>query len=204
MGISFRSSVAGWLSIFALVSCGSESGGDGGTGGGSGTAGAGGTEPALCKDACGVTLSCDLSADTGACEAQCVKEITGAGYLNTQIALEYFQLFVDIGTDTNCNYSKGAFAWTYWTKDAAKIDALPDQSVMQECRDSFLACYGPTGTVDGYRETCFMGYYRYNTSLRAVVAACLAQECKPGNIWDCVTANQPTGEPWLAGVQQAF
>lgn len=194
---STRRRLAALLGLAALA-CGSE-GGNGGAGG------AAGAPPVLCVDACAVTLTCDAEADTAACEAQCAKEIAGGGYLDAHVAREYFQQLADLPDDSSCLYSKGRYAWYYWTKDPQRIDALPDQPVMDECRQPYLACYGPTATIDGFRERCFMEHYRYAEHQRERTRQCLTLPCTGIDPWDCMGASQPTEagpEPWLAGVEQ--
>lgn len=167
--------------------------------------GAGGTSSAsleLCTKACAVLPTCDESADLAACEAQCAKELAGAGYLDPGIAKEYFQLFVTKGTDPSCEYSKGDMAWWYWTKDGDRIDTLPEQAVMTECRDVWSGCIGPTGTQDGFRSKCFREYYRYGKTLRGQVKACFSLKCSMTEPFDCVSNAQPKGAPWLAGIEK--
>ena len=200
-----RDRVVVLLLLAGVVACGGEdppgppAGGAGGTGG---AAGAGGSGSDLCAKACASTATCDPQADVAACKAQCEKEVDGAGHLQAPVALGYFEQFAALENDQECLYSKGGFAWLWWTKNPDRIDQLPDQSVMQQCKSTWLACWGPTGTQDGYREACFMSHYRHNAATRAKVEACYSVACSPTEPNACVASAQPTGEPWLAGVEQ--
>jgi hypothetical protein len=189
-----------WLFIVGglLVGCGS----DENAGGPTGTGGTGAVGSELCAKACAVPPTCDAKADVTACEAQCKKELDGTGYLDPVVAKEYFELFVARGSDPDCTYSKGDLAWWHWTKDRDRIDALPDQARMTECRDVWYSCIGPTGTQDGFRDTCFREYYRYNDGIRSQLKQCFALPCSMTEPFDCVSAAQPKGEPWLAGIDK--
>lgn len=180
-------------------------GSDESTGGSPGTGGSGGTGAAsseLCSHACAVPPTCDPKADVAACEAQCNKEVSGQGYLRADIAKEYFELFVAKGTDPGCEFSKGDMAWWHWTTDRDRIDALPDQAAMKECKDVWNACVGPTATLDGFRGKCFREYYRYGSAVRSEVKACYALPCTMTEPFECVSDAQPKGEPWLAGIDK--
>lgn len=185
-----------------LVGCGAEDS-PGHPPGSGGSAGAGGAGNELCAKACSVTTSCDSQADVVACEAQCKKEIAGLGYLNGPVALDYFQQFAALDNDKDCLYSKGGFAWWWWTKNPDRIDALAEQDVLQQCKDVWLACIGPTATQDGFRELCFLSHYRYSAKIRTKVEACYSLTCSPSEPDACVASEQVKGEPWLAGVEQA-
>ncbi len=190
--------------LVCAVGCGSdESAGGGGVGASGGTGGeAGTTTSPLCRDACAVTLSCDPAADTAACETQCEKEVAGQGHLIPEIAKDYFGQFAALSDDKDCLYSKGGNAWRKWSDDPTNFSKLAEQSVLEDCRIKYSVCRDPGGSVDGNRGACFFGFYRHNVALREKLWPCLDLACSFKEPQKCINDLQPTGEPWLAGVEQ--
>lgn len=195
----------GFLFIAAVVlaACGSANSDGPSSGGTGGAAGSGGmSADPLCTQACQVVLTCDSNADDEACKSQCNDELSGKGYLVPEIAKDYYQLFVNAGSDPACNYTKHQVAWQHWTLDIANIDQLAEPAVLDECIDKYTERWGPPQlSTNGHRDFCFMGFYRYNLSTRNSIRECFSLQCDKDAL-GCIDGKYINGEPWLAGVAQ--
>ncbi len=171
-----------------------------GAGGGAGSAGqpsagAAGYDTSLCSEACARAVDCK-GADVAACEAQCVKELTGEGYLIPELANDFFLGLRDIEPGKECGYKFGIY-WDKWAPSAepkGKYDTLLEQNVLMECFDAFRKCNGEVTPADN-KYDCIVQYYRYNKDRREKIKPCFAEKCP--NKEYCAEPYQLLDQPWL-------
>ncbi|MCU0654195.1 MAG: hypothetical protein MUF64_02540 [Polyangiaceae bacterium] len=188
-------------------------GGDAGTtsAGAAGNAGGAGSVPLgavtlaeatpLCQQACATVQTCDPKADTAACQAQCIKEVTGDGYLWPEVAVKYFEDFRDAKTDTDCRYTAFGKSWERWSPDTPppdKFDKLLDQPTLLECMKYTEKCYAANFDIQR-QYYCFNNQYAFNKDSRQKVRDCMLLDAPCATRSSCITASLPQGEPWLVG-----
>lgn len=168
-------------------------GGNAGTSGGEG--GQGPDLAKLCADSCGLLKDCP-NADTLGCEAQCLKEVTGTGYLIPEIALDFFKTLGEPPQNIEPQYKEihrcywDKNYWIKWSPASApkgKYTNLKDQEVLNECADKRFQCDGEASKAD-HQAYCLGEYYRYNTDRREKIKPCYALACLDVGI--CVKSHQ--------------
>jgi hypothetical protein len=174
---------------------------------GAGATGAGGNgvdaglAAEICPKACATAKSCMQArlADVSACETQCAAEISGAGYLIPEIAVQFFEALHDHDADPDCTWTLfGAWRLDPLHPESFHLD-LDEPALITECADSLHACYELP--VPETQEACFLEYYRYNAVTRASIHDCWTEPCftQDGNVRaDCLCAKQAIGQPWIA------
>lgn len=160
-------------------------GASGGNAGNSGGEGGQGSDLAkLCADSCGLLKDCP-NADMLGCETQCLKEVTGTGYLIPEIALDFFKTLGEPPQNIDPEYKEGRRCYwgeSYWIKwspasaPKGKYTTLQEQDVLNECANKFLQCDGETSKAD-HQASCLTDYYRYNVDRREKIKPCFALTC---------------------------
>jgi hypothetical protein len=158
----------------------------------------------LCQGACGRIPSCtdptfSYKVDLEKCQKKCVEEVTGAGLLIQEIALQFYTGMRD--DPKGCTYPRSGYKSHYWaqflTSDPKAFESLKEPELMVECVEGSWKCYD--GEKNDYLSSCFSGHYRYNAEIRAKKSACLKLKC-PDSYY-CWSGASISGTFWMDGIE---
>jgi len=156
----------------------------------------------LCEGACGRIPSCtnpSFKVDLEKCQKKCVEEVTGAGLLIQEIALQFYTGMRD--DPEGCRFPRDGNKSPYWaqfiTTDPKAFEILKEPEVMSECVDELVEC----NPVDKNEMlfSCFRGHYRYNKEIRAKKSACFKLKC-PDDYY-CWSGASISGMFWQDGIE---